>query len=267
MKIAPTLPRLTLLTLGGIAALIALPDIGNAQSIPVPNGSFESQSGVGQPFGVNVLLDSWQKPPNPGYPEGGSNNFFWVQSAGAFVGTSPSSPNPYSNLLGTQAAYVLGLPGAGIFQDNISTDWSGATTGLNATFQVGLSYNLTVGVFGKGLENGFSSLQLALFYRGPSNSIVNVGSTTVTFNTNTFNPSGPFSLIDYAVSVPTVQAGNAWAGKNIGISISSLQGTGAGYWDMDNVRLNAVPEPGIWALTSLGVAGMWLAFRRRATRS
>ena len=42
---------------------------------------------------------------------------------------------------------------------------------------------------------------------------------------------------------------DAWAGKNIGIRIDSVVGTGDGYWDMDNVRLvSMVPEPGAFAL-------------------
>jgi hypothetical protein len=267
LKSAARKPLSAVSVLAGISFLLVLPDAALSQSISVPNGSFESQSGVGQPFGVNVLLDSWQKPPNPGYPEGGSNNFFWIQSAGAFVGTAPTSPNPYSNLLGTQAAYVLSLPGAGIFQDNKSVDWSGATNGLNTTFQVGRSYNLTIGLFGKGMENNFSTLQLSLYYLNATNGMVSVGATTVTFNTNTFNPAGPFSLKDYTVSVPTVQASDAWAGRNIGISILSAQGTGAGYWDMDNVRLTAVPEPSMVALACVGLGSLWVVVRWPRRRS
>jgi hypothetical protein len=237
-----------------------------AQPITVPNGSFESQSGVGQPFGVNVFIDSWQKPPNPGYPEGGPNNFYWIQSAGAFVGTYPNSANPYSNLLGTQGAYVLSLPGAGLFQDSESTDWSGAANGLNAIYQVGQSYQLTVGVFGKGMVENYSSLQLSLYYRDASHNRVTIGSpTTVTFNSTIFNPAGPFTLMDYSVNLPAVQAGDAWAGRNIGIEIASVLGDGNGYWDMDNVRLTAIPEPASAGLAALGFAGLIFA-RARSRR-
>ena len=234
-----------------------------AGSIDVPNFSFESQSGVGQPFGVNVLIDSWQKPPNPGIPEGGTNNFYWIQSAGAFVGTSPNSANPYSNLVGTQGAYVLSIPGAGLFQDNLSTDWSGSTNGLNATYHVGSAYQLTLGIFGKGMVENYSSLQLSLYYRDGPN-MVTVGSpTTITFSTATFNPAGPFTLIDYSVELPAVQASDAWAGKNIGIRIDSVLGTGDGYWDMDNVRLvSTVPEPGSLKLAALGLGGLAFMLRR-----
>lgn len=243
-------------------------DALQAASIAVPNGSFESQSGVGQPFGVNVLIDSWEKLPNPGVPEGGPNNFFWIQSAGVFVGSAPNTANPYNNLTGTQAAYVLSIPGAGIFQDNQSTDWSGAANGLNATYQVGLGYNVTVGLFGKGMVDDFSALQLSLYYRDGANRVTIGTPTTVTFDNSVFNPAGPFSLIDYSVEIPPVQAGDAWASKNIGIQFASIQGTGEGYWDMDNVRLTSVvPEPGPLALMAVGLAALGVTRWRSRSRA
>ncbi len=240
-----------------------------AGPIAVPNGSFEMPSGVGQPFGVNVLLDSWAKPANPGYPEGPDAGgpgvpFYWIQTAGAFIGTSPNSANPYTNLQGTQAAYLLSIPGTGIFQDAASTDWSGGATGLNATFDIGSSYALTIGLFGKAMANNFSSLELSFYYREAGN-MVQVGApTVVTYNTATFNPAGPFTLLDYSVSVPTVQAGDAWANKNIGIRVATGSSNGNGYWDIDNVRLTAtpVPEPASAGLLLLGAG--WLVTRRRS---
>jgi len=253
----------SIVTIFASATLTFISVAARADSIVVPNGSFESQSGAGQPFGVNVLIDSWQKPPNPGYPE--TNGFFWIQSAGVFVGTAPSNPNPYSNLLGTQAAYVLSLPGAGLFQDDQTTDWSGSMNGLNAIYQPGFSYQLTIGLFGKSMVQNFSSLQLSLYYRDGANRITIGSPTTITFNTTTFNPSGPFTLQDYSVNVPVVQPTDAWAGKNIGIAISSVAGDGSGYWDMDNVRLvSTVPEPGVLSLMVLGLGGFVLFCRRAA---
>jgi hypothetical protein len=260
MKYAFATPRTYLAALA-LTALCIGTGVLQAATITVPNGSFESQSGVGQPFGVNVLIDSWQKPPNPGYPE--DANFQWIQSAGAFIGTAPNSANPYSNLVGTQGAYMLSLPGAGLFQDDQTIDWSGSMNGLNATYQVGFAYQLTLGLFGKGMVNNFSSLQLTLYYRDGVNRIPIGTPTTVLFNTTTFNPAGPFTLIDYSVAVPLVQPTDAWSGKNIGILISSVSGDGSGYWDMDNVRLvSIVPEPGVLSLTALGLGGLMLRRRR-----
>jgi hypothetical protein len=89
----------------------------------------------------------------------------------------------------------------------------------------------------------------------------------IIFNSTTFNPAGPFTLADYSVNVPIVQPTDAWAGKNIGISILAATGDGNGYWDMDNARLvSAVPEPGVLSLSALG-AGAFLLMRRRPRSS
>ena len=247
----------------GLAPIFVAGSTLQAQPINVPNSSFESQV-VNPVFYVDSRIDSWQKAPKPGYFTD-SPQLTWDQTVGIFIGTPPFSPNPYSNLAGNQAAYMLSLPGAGIFQDNQSTDWSGAVSGLNASFQIGYGYQLTLGVFGKSMVENYSSMQLSLYYRDGIN-MVSVGApTTITFNSTTFNPAGPFTLVDYSVIIPVVQAGDAWAGKNIGIRIDSTLGTGDGYWDMDNVRLTAVPEPASLSLLAIGFGGILLA-RTRARR-
>jgi hypothetical protein len=173
--------------------------------------------------------------------------------------------NPYSNLVGNQAAYMLPIPTAGIFQDNLSVDWNGAVGGLNATYQPGFAYQFTLGIFGKLMVEG-SSMQLSLYYRDGAN-MVTVGTPTmITYSASTFNPGGPFTLQDYSVTTPLVQVGDAWAGRNIGIKIESLMGDGNGYWDMDNVRLTAVvPEPTSLSLVAMGVGGFLFA-RMRSRR-
>ena len=251
-----------------VAAILSSASLGaKAQPIPVANHSFESQV-VNPMFFVENRIDRWQKTPQPGWFTPSGQLQSWNQTAGMFIGTAPFSPNPYSNLLGNQSAYVLSLPGAGIFQDNLSTDWNGTVGGLNATFQTGYAYQLTLGLFGKSMVENYSSLSLSLYYRDGENQIAVGLPTTVTFDSSTFNPAGPFALVDFTVTTPIVQAGDAWAGQNIGISIVSTAGTGAGYWDMDNVRLAAVvPEPSALALAALGAGGLLLGrTRSRAKR-
>ena len=246
-------------------ALLATTLSLRAQVINVPNSSFESQSGSGLPAGVNNNIDSWQKTDRPAYfPADGSFGFFWEQATGAF-----NAPGAYLNQVGAQAGYILGFPQAGIFQDYNSVDWHGAapTHAFNSLFEVGKSYNLSVGLYGKSLLEGFSTLELSLYYRDNLNAMVPVSSTTVTYTTALFNQTGPFSLVDYQVNVPTVQAGDAWAGQNIGIMITAGQGNGNGYWDLDNVRLQAVPEPASLTLLGLSLCGCLARYRSQRRRA
>jgi hypothetical protein len=51
--------------------------------------------------------------------------------------------------------------------------------------------------------------------------------------------------LDFAVTTPMVRAGDAWAGKNIGIQFLSTVSPelAGGYWDLDNVRLTSIQAP------------------------
>jgi hypothetical protein len=179
--------------------------------------------------------------------------------------------NPYGNRTGTQAGYILSFPQVALFQDYNSMDWNDAapTHDFNATFEIGKSYNLTVGLFAKvrstlGITDG-SLLQFSLYYRDGSDNMVTVGATTATYSAANFPQTPNLNLIDYQVNVPTVLAGDAWAGQHIGIKIESLYGDGSVNWDLDNVRLTAVPEPTTISLAGLGVAA-WLVTQARARR-
>lgn len=218
----------------------------HAASIVVPNSSFESPSTL--PIGFSTTIDSWQKIPKPAYYDEAAIGYQWVQTAGIFYDS-----NPYANHDGIQCAFMLSFPQVTLFQD--------ATSGFNATYGVGQSYTMTLGVFGKSLTPN-NSLQLSLYYRDAGNNVITVGSpTTITYNPATFPTTAPLNLVDYSVTIPAVQAGDAWAGKNIGIMIqvAASDFTG-GYWDMDNLRLTSVPEPGVASL--LGLALCALVVRR-----
>ena len=227
--------------------ILAAGSVGlQAQLIPVPNSSFESQSGVGQPFGVNILVDSWQKPAKPAYFDAIEAAFgiFWVQTAGVFVDN-----NPYGNRVGTQAAYLLSFPQVALCQDYNTLDWDDAapTHDFDAVFQPGKSYKLTIGLFGKNLTDG-SQLTLSLYYRDKQDNMVTVASTTITYTAAGFPTTPPLNLQDFEVDVPKVRGSDAWARKHIGIKIESTFGSGEGYWDIDNVRLEVNPGQGRRAL-------------------
>ncbi|MCX6978072.1 MAG: PEP-CTERM sorting domain-containing protein [Verrucomicrobia bacterium] len=249
----------TLLTI--TATFLSLHSL-HASDLPIPNFSFESQSGVGQPFGVNVFIDSWQKNPKPAYFDE-SSGFYWMQTAGVFL----NPPTNYQNALGAQAAYLLPFPGNGLFQDFTSQDWNDSTptNDFNATFQTGKSYQFTLGVFGKNLSEG-DTLQLSLYYRDSGNNPVTVGSPNqIVYHLANFPTANPFNLIDFSVMIPEVQATDPFAGQTIGISISSPVGSGSGNWDFDNARLTATPEPTSLLLLSFGVVSLALRRHRSFT--
>jgi hypothetical protein len=156
------------------------------------------------------------------------------------------------------------VPQVTLFQD-FST-----TSAFDATYEIGKSYNLTLGVWARSSVNPIapgSTLAISLYYRDNLNNKVPINTTTISYSTSTFTPGAPNpNLIDFNLNIPTVQAGDAWAGKNIGIQLEStipIEMTSFGNWDFDNLRLTAVPEPSALALLGMGVGGLILARTRR----
>jgi len=245
------------LLLVGLTVAASL-DLG-AQPISVPNFSFESQTAPNSYPYVNINVDSWQKAPEPAYYGPAIGTPFgipWVGTAGVFLDV-----NPYANHNGLQCGYLLGFPEVTLYQDYNSSP----THDFNATFDVGKSYNLTIGLFGKNTLAPGSTLQISLYYLDGASNHVNVASTTATYSAAAFPTTNPLNLIDYQVNVPTVQASDAWAGKNIGIQLLStlpLELSTGGNWDFDNVRLTAaVPEPSSIGLLLLGAVGLFARTR------
>jgi len=250
----------------GLLAFASGTDPLQAQPIAVPNFSFESQSASGFPFETNPNLDSWQKIAEPAFytPAFGSFGVPWVGTAGGFINASVNNPTPYGNVVGAQAGYILMVPQVTLFQDYDTSP----THDFDATFEIGKSYNLTIGLYAKSSFGPIppgSTLEMSLYYRDGLDNKVKVGSYVVTYNDTVFPTTLTPNLIDYQVLVPTVQAGDAWAGQHIGIQLEStipIELTSFANWDFDNVRLTAVPEPNMMALLSLGFGGLWLARSR-----
>ena len=215
-------------------------DIDNVrltENIGVPNYSFESP--VTTFAGPDI--DSWQK---TAQPASYNPSVFgdWTTLTGVFANAPSTNADYIDNADGSQVGFIFGYPQCGFFQDYNSTDWTGnpPTHAFNATFKVGRSYHLTVGLTSsreEPLTQG-STLLVALYYRDTSSNMVTVAATNVTYDPNVFNPIT--HLQDVHADVPLVKATNAWAGQNIGILFESSivsQALIGGVWDLDNVRL------------------------------
>jgi len=224
-----------------LAALAACAGSVRAETIPVPNGSFESpETSYADPG-----LDSWQKAPEPAW-YGGGGGFPWDQLAGRFLNTTNGSPTRIDNMDANQAAFLFALPDVALFQDynSISGTNANPTHEFNARFEAGYACALTVGLIGGGggMSNGVP-FQISLYYRDANGNRVTVAATTITNSQEQFPSTTHF--VDFQVRTPFVRADDAWAGQHIGIELASMVGFDlkGGYWDVDNVRLESVPAP------------------------
>ena len=215
----------------GVATLAAWAGTLRSGTIFIPNGSFELPTTTY----AYPLIDFWQQAP------AGS------LQTGVFLNQPPSDPTHIDNCDGAQGAFLFASNGVAIFQDYDSTDYENPTPthAFQATFDVGSSYTLTVGILGGTnlaipMKEG-TALVLSLYYRDGSNNMVTVAAATITNSGSLFSSSTHF--VDFQVHLPTVKASDAWAGQHIGVQLLSavsaeLEG---GYWDLDNIRLSAGP--------------------------
>jgi hypothetical protein len=235
----------------------------HAQPSIVPNGSFESPTPP-PGFPVNTKIDAWQESPQPvWFNPADFGGVTWDQLSGVFPNPPPADPTHIVNLDGNQAAYLFAVPQVALFQDYDSVDWNGGapTRAFDVTYEVGLEYSLTVGVLGgSGMTEG-AGLRLSFYYRDAGNNPVTVAATDIAYSTAAFPTMT--QLTDYTVTVPSVQATDPWAGQKMGLEIAATS-QGGTYWDVDNARVSAVPEPGSLSLLALGLAAL-LGRRRSST--
>lgn len=239
------------LALTVLAAAVLTPS-GMAVVIDVPNASFELPS----TNYAGPAIDSWQKTPQPGWFDPVVIGSPWDQLSGAFLNTPVGDSAHIDNADGSQAAFLFALTQAGLTQD------------LIAPFAVGQSFDLTVGIIGGGggMAAG-STIMIGMYYRDSENNTVTFAANLITFDGTTALFPNTTHLVDFTVSTAAVQAGDAWAGKPIGVILLALDATNGGYWDLDNVRLSSIPEPATWGLAASGLGAMLLMrgrFGRRA---
>jgi hypothetical protein len=145
-------------------------------------------------------------------------------NTGVFRNTPEGSEDHIVNADGNQLAFLNSVLGNALEQD------------LDAVYKAGCDYRLTVAVCVSNLFPPSDPLELVLYYRD-----VNDPNNFIDIATETIGPANLSStmLQDFSVRLPTVNSGDAWAGKNIGVAIraTGTPGTAGGFWDLDNVRL------------------------------
>jgi hypothetical protein len=205
-----------LLVLAPVIALAAAP--ARSASIHIENASFEAP--VIDPCGFQVLpyVDQWRE---LDLDNQGSTN------TGIFINTLPGSPDRVLNADCNQLAFLGSAQGNGFEQDLVSV------------YKVGCAYRLTVGVGGSmrfppSSSEPTDTIELVLYYLEDSNTVDIIHYTVEAMEPNSF-------LQDFRTDLPTVQATDAWAGKNIGVAIRAT-GLAGGFWVLDNVRLTELPS-------------------------
>lgn len=213
--------------------------------------------------GVAVDIAHWNDAPNYFAPNFTDEQ--WNQSTGIYYNYpfTQTGPNPdfHPNMDGSQAAYLFAAP---------LVELSQTLTDPLAVYTPGVSYKLSLDVIGAGggMPDGVT-LGYALYY-------FNGGGQRTIFSESSVVMSPALddrtNFTNFSFTSPEVLAGDAWAGRTIGILIYSktpLTGEESdfnnGYWDVDNVRLQAVPEPGVAGWLVAAGAG-WGLRRRRAPR-
>ncbi len=225
----------------GVTVLMWSTGLMQAALIVVPNASFESPD----TFFATPIVDSWQLMPQPGWWSEAATGP-WTNLTGTFKNDPPASTEHIENCDGNQASWLFANPGTGFFQDYDSLDWDdpSPTHAFDAKFEVGKSYRLTVGVIGGGYSMLLETpLEATLYYRDAASNRVSVAATTITYSATYFSNRTHF--VDFTVNTPVIRAGDACAGKNIGLQFLSTVSPelAGGYWDLDNVRLTSILAP------------------------
>ncbi len=235
-----------------------------AVAIEVLNHSFEAPGTV---F-VDTLITHWVKTGPDGTDDGTGisgqiDTGVFFNSAIDLDGPGGDDPiaGPIPNADGNQLAFFQVNPTAAP-----EVTLSQVTA---ATYTAGEAYKLTVAV---GMSYFFAPtstdpvnnpalLELALGFFDSSDEFQLV--QTALASPSDFVPPAPgsqFALIDFDVLTDVLGTGDAALGESIAIRFRAAGGTG-GVWNLDNVRLAVVPEPGVAVV--MCVAGVPLALARR----
>jgi hypothetical protein len=183
-------------------------------ALAVANASFEAPVVDPNGFGAGPFMDGWLEV---------DLDAQYSTNTGVFLNTPLGSPDHLTNADGKQLAFLGSQKGNSLEQD------------LTAVYQVGCSYRLTAGVgvsarFPPSAATPKDTLEIVLYYLD--------GNEPVDVVHQTIGPNDLSSthLQDFSVYLGTVQPGDVWAGRPIGIALRAT-GKAGGFWDLDNVRL------------------------------
>ena len=202
-----------------LTSLAATP--AKSASIPIENASFEAPVVDPNGFGAVPLVDGWTEV---------DVDTLFSANTGVFANTDANSSDHIVNADGNQLAFLGSQQGNALEQD------------LMAEYKAGCEYRLTVavgvsGLFPPSAAEPVDTLELVFYYR-EANDVVDIAYQTVEAT-----EQSSIELRDFSLELPTVQPGDAWAGKVIGIALRAA-GQPGGFWDLDNVRLiESLPDP------------------------
>jgi autotransporter-associated beta strand protein len=225
--------------------LLASQALSQPVSIPVPNYGFAGPYVAPLPPYAVAGVSNWVQSPMPAWwIAAGYTAQQWTDTIGVFV----NIPKEWIDNLVPSGGTSVHQQAAFMFS---TADLQLSQT-LSSTFQVGESYQLTVGIEGGGYGMPIGTpMQIGLYYLDAGGNQVMVGTTTVLNDLALSGSSYITHLPDRYLAIPAVNASDPWAGQNIGIAlIQPHTGTTTGYWDIDNVRLTSA-LPAAWT----GAAG------------
>jgi hypothetical protein len=215
--------------------------VNSAQSIPLPNHSFESPR---TDFAL-PQIDTWERSPKPAWFQETPEQQ-WIFLTGVFKNTAPGSEDHIANMTGDQALFFFAYPEVALFQDYNSIGGTNTEPSheFNALYEPGKRYELSLDLVGGGgnMKEGVA-FEFSLYYRDATSNKVILASHMVTHSPVRFPNLTNFTKFN--LSTPFIETNSPAAGKNIGVQLLSIVDfeDAGGYWDVDNLHLTATTDP------------------------
>jgi len=230
-----------------LLGVLTLPTLGRAATLTIANFDFETGGLIDNRNSAfpGVIPTGWQSVPGAS-PSGDFYGYFNpINDAGGYISGVSGTPG----VTGTMA-------GPNVFYFGSATNGQGIQQTLSATFELNTDYTLTVA---RGTRNSIfnNSLRMMLF----------AGSTLLTSRDVASEPAGSRgTFLDYSTTYTYNAENSSLVGQALMIRFLEIDNPGnpQAEVDIDNVRLNAVPEPSSGMLLVAGLAALAVMRRRRA---